>query len=309
MAFSCVINLSYAIIYYDYIVPSVAGMAALSMIPPIFILFRAYHRGKIEVLRSFFYAAVSLLIVIFFTFVLMAINSSHRCHYNKFTKIFRHMLAQAYVLQNVMLIGWFFYRLEFIFRETIFALPKSITTSFLVIYPLYCIFSIISGFLWAMDASIFLISIAGGLTVLITAGLVVMFIYKLCKIFNKDQDQDLLMVMRKTAFLVFISTSFVLVTSILSVLRLQRPSMHISFVYSLIITLDLYSSFLCILFTFNYFDSCYLNICGWFESKCYTICCKRYVETKDLKNVMENSECSGNGDIQHNVDFSGGSKR
>ena len=287
MSFLCGPNPLHGIIYYDYILPSVAGVAALSMIPLIFIYLIAYTKGKIKAQRSFVYVGALLFITIFFTFIAIALRSY--CYSVKY------IASQAFILQNLFLIGWFFYRLEYIFRGSAYALSKSIITSFVAIYTLFCIYAIVSCILWTSDVLAFPLVIAGVLTVVFTICLVVVFIYKLLKIFDRDQDQNLLMVMRKTAFLVFMSTSLILLASIFAVIRERFHSIHFIFVHNLIIILDTYTSFLCIFFSFHYFNGYYMKICGCVESKCFRICCKRYVNSQDEIRMKEIIECGGDG--------------
>ena len=221
----------------------------------------------------------------------MAIYASQLCHNAENEKIIGHIATQIYVLQNMIVIGWFFYRLEYIFRRTALALSKPVVTSFGVIYTLFCLFAIISGILWMLDILKWLLVIVGGFTILFTIWLAFMFTYKLFKTFQGNQDQKLLMLMRKTAFLAFISTSFILFTSIHGAVNANAESIHIDLVHAMIIMLDVYSSFLCILLSLEYFNGYYMKIFGCCESKCFTIC-KRYVVSEHVKDIKEDVECS-----------------
>ena len=95
-------------IYYNYIIPSIVGIAALSIIPPTFIYFRAYFTGKIKTIRSFFYMAALLFILIFFALIFVALHATQVCHNLKITPLLRHIAVQLFILQNMVLIGWFF---------------------------------------------------------------------------------------------------------------------------------------------------------------------------------------------------------
>ena len=292
MPFYCDPNRVLSIIYTNYIVPSVASIAALSMIPIIFIYFRAYQKGEIETVRSFFYAGAVLFITILFTFITLALTTSQICHNIEYTRIFHHCATQAFIVQNLIVIGLFFYRLVYIFRGTSLALSKPIIMLFVIIYTLFCAFSIITGILWVLDVLSLLVTIIPGGIVLLTIYLVLVFIYKLYKTFQGNNDQYLLTLMRKTACLVSISTSFILFTTIVATVRLNFESIHVELIRFMIIMLDAYSSFLCILFSFQYFNRYYMKICGCVESKCFTICCKKYVMPQDVKNKKENNKCS-----------------
>lgn len=278
------------IIYFDYLAPTIAGLLAISMIPPIFIYFRAYQKKKIMALKSFFYLGALLFIIIFIEFISMIPYTINLCHDIKDALIFSIICSQAYVYQNLILIGWFFYRLEYIFRATSLALSKSIIISFVVIYTLFCLFSIISGILWKLGVSSSLFVTAVFFMVLFTILLVVVFIYKLFKIFKTNEDEDLLKVMRKASFLVFISTSLIIFTASLGSVVHIVNSIHLYVIHSLVGIMDLYSSFLCVLFSLKYFNGYYTKVCGLCESKCYAICCKKYVVSEQIKSMSKNKD-------------------
>ena len=162
--------------YYDYIVIPIATIAVISITPPIFIYFRAYNKGTFKTTRLFFYSAALLFILIYFTLILATIASLLHCNHTGFSIIYRSVMPQLFIFQNIILIGWFFWKLEYIFRGSLFALSKCIKTSFAVIYVLFCIFFITSGILWPLRVSTIMFPIAGALTLLLTIFLVSSFI-------------------------------------------------------------------------------------------------------------------------------------
>ena len=274
--------------YYDYIIIPFATLAAASMIPPIFVYFRAYIKGTFKTTRFFFYTGASLFILIFCTLILMTPGSVHICNDILYTNAFRLIIPQLFIFQNLILIGWFLYKLEYIFRGSTFAVSKGIITSFAVIYILFCVFFITSGILWALHVTHDLMPIAGVLTVLLTIILVGTFICKLFKVFHGNPDPEILILMRKTAFLVFISTSFIFSSVILGTLNFNFSSNYLQIGRFIFFILDMYSSFWCIFLSFEYFDRYYIKMCGCIESKFFKICCKGCLMTQDEKNIKHN---------------------
>ena len=147
-----------------------------------------------------------------------------------------------------------------------------------------------SSVLWVLIVSPFLVTAGSGLMILLTILLIVAFIYKLCTLFRIHHDPELLQLMRKTAFLVFISTSCILFTAAANVLYLQYRSIHFQFLLQMVVTLDACSSFWCILLSFRYFTEYYRKICGGVESTCFRIICKRYMKSVDEENLSKGIE-------------------
>lgn len=97
------------------------------------------------------------------------------------------------------------------------------------------------------------------------------FIHKLFKIYQLNtQNVKMLTIITKTTVLTFTS----IVTSIISpFIIIYRFHVQSLCAFSdLLITLDVFTNFLCIVLSFNHFDKFYHILCGCLDSKCKSMC-------------------------------------
>ena len=251
----------------------------MSLIPHIFIYFKAYFNDKINIRASRFYPSSLLFIIIFVTLIITTMKVTQFCHNILLKNIYRHIAVQLYIIQNLILVGLFFHRLHSIFNGTDLGMSRFTIISFYCIFTALYMFAVIAGILWVLYISLSLVTIAMGFGILLTIYLVGLYTYKLYQLFRLHPDQDLLGVMRKTSFLVFYSTFISLLTALCSVIFIINKSVHMVFIFDLVIIADMYSSFLCIYLSFRYFSGYYDKVCGYIESRFFMLCCSKYIES------------------------------
>ena len=108
-----------------------------------------------------------------------------------------------------------------------------------------------------------------------------LFVYKLYRVETASKeslknDTKLLNTIIKTTILAFMSTSLLIISAIINYsggIEFGR-SMYLDFAGSLIAIADLYSNFLSILLSYNYFDKWYNKMCGYCHSQCIQISIK-----------------------------------
>ena len=80
----------------------------------------------------------------------------------------------------------------------------------------------------------------------------------------------------------FTSIITTIISPIIIIYRFHSPPLflHINALSDLVITLDIFTNFLCIILSFNHFDAIYKILCGCLHSKCKSLCIYRF-KTKE----------------------------
>eukprot|EP01084_Bolivina_argentea_P068897 125414_1 len=272
----CAESRYFGVIYFDYILPVVVIVVTICMIPPVFVYCTAYMKEKLKSPKRLFYAGLALFITIFVTFIGYIMVFINYCHNKKLYALLVSACNLLYAMQTTMLLQILFYRLFHVFKDTMLAFSKytivpwiSYTVLFWMVYFIGFILYFISG---KVQTGSFIISTAGGLVILATIWLVSMFIYKLIQAHKLCQStadgRKLVNVVTKTSLLCFISTFNIMLTCIVLPLVSSSGSIHLDFLFRIILITDMFTNFLCILLSYSYFGSSYQIFCGCCHTKC-----------------------------------------
>ena len=264
----------YGIVYYVYILPSMSGIAAVSMTIPIFIYTKSFLNGTLKTPKSLFYLGLVLFITLFSLFIVEMVRFPSRClNLDQYLKL-RIIASQLALLSSCNLFATYFYRLYLIFKGTAFALNTITIIVICAIFIVGILIYIPSIIGWTLGISELEFLSAGLqlLAILLFVYMVYLFIYKLVKIMRstKDDSEVILKLMTKTTLLAMISCiTFTLAISTSIMVGDVFMSIHFSFFCHFCIVCNYYTSFLCIFLSYQRFDGWYSKLCGCFESVCF----------------------------------------
>ena len=267
-------------------------MCAISMVPFMFIYVKAHIQHKLKSANSFFYIGAVLLIIIFSFMVVMMLKSMQNCHDTNLKTIYRHIATQLYFFQGLILIGLWFYRLQYIFHGTFLQLSSCTIIIFCSVYLLFTIIAVSVAVLWVFDILPSMATVVAALAISLTIYLTGMFVYKLRKLIDYNKNPKLMKTMMKISLLVFISTTFTLFTAIFNILFGMFTTIHMGYIFDLIIISDVYTSYLCVFLAFRYFENYYEWLCGCMERLCFRTFCRKYqgnVDDKCVKREIESN--------------------
>ena len=292
---------------YAKISPPIFAIAAIALIPLIFIFIKAYMTKKMMIKSPFlFYVGVMLFLMIFTEFVSMSVWTSFECYGYKFNSILHQIVTQLFIIQTLVFLGALFYKLYTVFRETRLRLSRFTSTLWMFMYGLTAVLCIVSGFAYSLYRKSFLIPIlsafVGILLMILIVFVIFMYLYKLVIVYkSSSQDTELLALITKTSLLASISIFVSIFTFILVALLPVINSPHFGFAYNIIVGVDMYSNFLSIFLSYRYFENFYFKLCHCCNSKCqyfWTFCMhksmadKRKLEMVVNKSVTEEKEPS-----------------
>eukprot|EP01083_Nonionella_stella_P211399 764396_1 len=284
------------IVYNIYVLPTITGLAAVSIIFVMFLYINAHKKGALHSPNELYIAGI----VFFTTTLLFYIAQTNKlifyCHNPSLSGVFRAVGVQIYCsVQMLVLLGILFYRMIIVFTNTTFALSNATIKCFGAIYIFTWIILILHAILfstfWISDSLIVpytayvVVAVAGSLCIVVlNALLIYLFVYKLVRTFqtlttNRD---NLLHLITKTSLLFLVSAFTLLLFTISQPLR-TLDSIHWDFVCSLIVIADVYTNFMCIFLSYEFVDNYYEKICGCCHRKCYGFCSTCI--TKDDKNM------------------------
>eukprot|EP01084_Bolivina_argentea_P088422 159637_1 len=211
-------------------------------------------------------------------------------------------------LQNTLLVILLFIRIYYVFRGTPFQLTHTIILIFILsfIISIGIFISLLStrftfpnthpSFTCAVTLCIF--------NLLFMISITSLFLVKLANIFkleNKiqistDENNGLINIITKMTILSLISMS---ITFIACLFLLFRFVVFGSNIYTIIIsewatTIDIYSNFLCVSLTFNFFEKSYLKLCHCFDAKCKHICFIILIGSKNEAQLASKIESTTN---------------
>ena len=109
---------------------------------------------------------------------------------------------------------------------------------------------------------------------------------------NSEKEQNLVIIMTKTALLSCFSSSTLMLTWIILPFSIFFPSPHLRFVFAMSILLDLLTNFLTILLSYQYFNTFYYKLCGKCHHYCYDLCNNSIGNTKDVQMMKKEAQTS-----------------
>eukprot|EP00485_Elphidium_margaritaceum_P010500 CAMPEP_0202706142 /NCGR_PEP_ID=MMETSP1385-20130828/18606_1 /ASSEMBLY_ACC=CAM_ASM_000861 /TAXON_ID=933848 /ORGANISM="Elphidium margaritaceum" /LENGTH=190 /DNA_ID=CAMNT_0049364543 /DNA_START=451 /DNA_END=1023 /DNA_ORIENTATION=+ len=142
-----------------------------------------------------------------------------------------------------------------------------------------------------------------------------LFVYKLRQVYiyssTAQNRQELIAVVTKSSLLCFASTFTILVSLVFIFMFAAAPSIHVIFFGNLVFNLDVFTNFLSVFLSYNYFDAFYLKLCGGCDAlwrRCWSRCCAAKQQQNELAAVVvstklavqqpSNSSCSEDTSMQ-----------
>mmetsp|Transcript_27036 Transcript_27036/g.44388 ORF Transcript_27036/g.44388 Transcript_27036/m.44388 type:complete len:344 (+) Transcript_27036:53-1084(+) len=280
--------------YYDYILPITSAIAAISMLPPIFVYFRGYIKKKIKSSKCLFYAGLVMFIAIVLQFTGLIFMQPAYCRNMTLYLALEGPLTLIWAVQTQILLQILFFRLKLVFDDTSFALSKCLVRSWFTVFAI-----IVGSYLLALtffvSQNIVLVAL-GGLLLVVSAvfaafaavWLMALFIQRLMRVHRLlDGDQigvnndRMVNAVTKNAVLCFASTTTnILLNFVLIPTSTFTQSIHFDFLFRLVYHVDVYTNFLAVLLTFGHFDNLYQRLCGCCHSMCFSWCADRFGKEK-----------------------------
>lgn len=267
---------------FDYIIPSLSGIGAISLIYPTYIYVRSYIRGDLKISKWLFHFGFAFFISIILCYVNHAVVSMFLCHNGSIFDAMEIPLFFLYIFQGVTLLAILFQRLVLIFRHkrvSKLAISRCTIRIFYSLFTSVVSSSMIGTILYASSSgaiytiAIYLLMLAAIQYLFMMIWLNALFIHKICRIYIKNgQDSELLDMTIKTAILCAISTLLAGVYLIGRFLYLTDVgafgSLQSYFVNRFVLMADLHTNYLSVMLSYNYFNTWYLNVCGCCHSQC-----------------------------------------
>ena len=286
------------IVYYDYVNTILFGTSSLGLTSFIYIFIHSYLKSKLKTIKLLFYSGTTFFIMIFIALLSYSFWSINRCHNWRISTIFHLIATQLYILQTMMLAAILFYRLYKVFKTTKFALNILTIRLFSTCYIIASLIGIGAGITYSTHRTIgrFIGSIAGIFGIIIIGYIFILYVYKLFLVYKSEKDEDLINVITKTSLLAFISIfNTFLVFTIIPLISVIN-SVHFSFIWNVLVVMDLYTNFFCIYLQYKYFNPYYLKICGVCDRKCVALWSKCIATNPNLQNEILPSRDSRQND-------------
>eukprot|EP01083_Nonionella_stella_P058853 154076_1 len=249
------------------------GIISLSTLIVLYSFIKNYNKPitKTRSLQYLFCVGLNLIIATFVSLFVWCIILTLQC-FTIDTFFLNIAFGILYIFQYYSLILSLFIRLSNTFRDSaIFQVSKTtikrfkfifiFTFLFFIAFPLHDV-HIRSTVYWSVVlAFIFIFMIALILIIVFS------FTSRLLKIYLlNQQNMALLSIICKTIILCAISICITLLSAICIIYRINHTTVDI--LSNVWITFDIYSNFLCIILSFNYFTKTYNKLCGCLHYKC-----------------------------------------
>ena len=277
----------FLIIQFDYIIPGISGLLAISLIYPTYIYVKYYIKGNLRISKWLFYLGMIFFISIILCYLNHLFVSMVLCHDNALFTILEISMSYLYVIQGVILLAILFQRLVLIFkhrRVSTLAISRCTIRIFCSLFTSVIISASIGTLFYTSSETynigVYLLLLAALEYLLMIIWLNSLFIHKICRVYAKNrQDAQLLDMTMKTTILCAVSTIFALLFMTARFLVLYNigliGSLQSHLINAFIFFADLHTNYLSVLLSYNHFNKWYLNICGCCHSQCVSCwgCC------------------------------------
>ena len=206
------------------------------------------------------------------------------------------IITTVFNFQYYVMILLLFYRLKVVFDGTAYELTKCTIWAFFIMYTS----SILSGIFYSVlndvtsSSLVEMISVTLGILLALAniSFLSFLFVSKLNNVNKRclgqqNDDDKLISTITKQTILTLISISSLAVHLVIillfNVTGFLIFSVHGIFIWNLVILVDVWSNFICILLSYRQFDEYYFRVCGCCDTKCKLLCQKLVV----LKDKIE----------------------
>eukprot|EP01084_Bolivina_argentea_P095113 171000_1 len=217
-------------------------------------------------------------------FMASAVSSESYCFVDADVYAKLHLVARAfYMLQWLLLIWLWFYRLYFIFKGTSFALSRRSIIIISCTYILWIIVAINSSICYYFNVNpkilVFMMGIAMMLVLSLVVGLVWIFAHKLYTVYrNKTagNTKSMISIITKMFLLTLSSIIFFIVYVIVAMFYVQFDSIHLIFIHGIVMAVHVIINVFSIMLGLKCFGPYYVKICGRFDRQC-TVCFTKMV--------------------------------
>eukprot|EP01083_Nonionella_stella_P194900 718460_1 len=293
--FICDENNKKGIILYNYIVPITYTFCAITMIPPMVLFARIYPTSNLQVQSKLvLWSGFALFAAVFLYLISASIASSLYCHNHAELYLIQASVALVlHWIQASILLQLLFYRLYFIYKNTILSLSTCAIRVWIIYYIFTSVLFIcgIVAYVGSESYSAYGVGMAATgsiLAALSTVWLVGAFIYRLLKIHkvlsngdgNEDDTEEQINVVIKMSLLCFISAFIYLLDAVTAPFLISK-TIYLDFIWRMITLADVYSSFVCILLSYRQSEVWYQRMCHWCHMCCYSLCTKTCFKNED----------------------------
>ena len=203
--------------------------------------------------------------------------------------ILSYVSTILYFAQYNVMIFLLFYRLKVVFDGTAYRLSQFTKWAFYIMYILSSILAVsvqVVNILMGGHSPVrtILTSFSGLCGISMIFFLTFLFVTKLITVNNncdgaqQKAENKLLSTITKQSILALISIASLLVSVIIFFLvsstRLPASSIHAHFVSKLCLLIDIWTNFICILLSYQSFNTYYAKMCGCCDTKCKELCGK-----------------------------------
>ena len=281
-----------------YIESVIYALAAISMLPFMRIYLRRDIRKNLKQgVKILYYLSLTMFIPEFILFILGSIAFAIHCNNVVFAYILYSIMNIISAIQSLLLVIVLFMRLYQTFKSTLYSLSMFTIKLFIGICITMTFLGIIVLSVYTYNIDNTLIASVLGIILLLYIFLLIwvvgLYVKKLIEVQRNasQNDEEFVKMITKTALLCIISVSTTLVLMI-SIVVLSLFDTEIGFlVQCLIILMDIYTNFMCILLSFNPFEIFYQRLCGFCHKKCYGFW-SNWVESKDQKMIVTTVEAN-----------------
>ena len=279
-------------IYFQYILGVINILCILTVIPFTIIFIRRFNQQS-RTSRYMFWFTFAFLITVILLFITQSMAQSiFLCYDDRLYSIFRGITGQLYVLQTIELIICLYCRLHFIFQGSFMAISNCAARSFGICSCITTIIAVISVLSYIYYPTIS--SLMTAIVAIFVIGSIVWldgwFIYKLRRFREQlqlrnnhslsnpnnhstnsrhdESDDELFDIVTKSSVLAWICTLITVVLGITATISSVINSIHWSFIRSLLVSVDVYTNFSCILLNYKHFKPHYYKLCTFCDSQC-----------------------------------------
>eukprot|EP01084_Bolivina_argentea_P296532 510721_1 len=266
----------------------------------IFIIWLSYrftlHGIPKDTNRCTYYITICFCIMIILAFVMYVMENAAHCLNEDVGVILGYVGDGGWAIHYILFVWLLFFRLDYILQGSPFAISCISRLLFYVLFSLWicgnnAVFFI--DLITQNDDPSLAKDITGAIGLLSMAVLavwmIVLFIYKLIVVTKKTDDETLRFNMIRSFILavVFAVCMVLVVIVLMSTIAITENSdtEYVSLIYNAATETNVTVNCCCILFGFDVFRTCYMNICGLCQTKCVNLCAEKRENESTISTV------------------------
>lgn len=274
----CTLNPETSIIYFDVLLPVTGSIFCMIIIPGMYQFCRAYYNRNLQSSKTQFWFTLVLFIFCFLQISVIIVRSISICRNIELSVALAATSGSLWTIQLWLLMQVLFLRLYNIFISTSFAVSSKIIKAWIILNILAILLCMFGGTLIRRNNlyNIAIITMIFGvfLFILMNIYIVVAFIMKLIQIHktveksvNQENNAKLLDIATKCTLLCIISI-FTAIIHLIVIGIAEQIGFHAWIWYFITRCIDVFSNFIAIFLSFNYFKNYYFKYCKC----CHSIC-------------------------------------